>query len=60
LNGAVVKKGEERNIPTPINRMLADVLLRMIDDPERRARWRHNPARMVRAAEEYRTRSGNR
>lgn len=60
LNGAVVKKGEERNIPTPINRMLADVLLRMIDDPERRARWRHNPARMVMAAEEYRTRSGNR
>lgn len=60
LNGAVVKKGEEKNVPTPINRMLAEVLLQMIDDPERRARWRHNPARVVMAAEEYRTRLGSR
>jgi 2-dehydropantoate 2-reductase len=60
LNGAIVRKGEEVGVRTPINRMLTDVLLRMIDDGERRSRWRHNHARILLAAEEYRSRSGNR
>ncbi len=60
LNGAVAKKGEEVGVRTPINRMLTDVLLGMIDDGERRARWRHNHARILLAAEEYRSRSGYR
>ncbi len=60
LNGAVVKKGEEVGVSTPVNRMLTDVLLRLIDDAERRARWRHNQARMLITAEEYRSRSGSR
>ena len=60
LNGAVVRKGDEVGVRTPINHMLTDVLLRLIDDAERRARWRHNQARMLMAAEEYRSRSGNR
>ncbi len=60
LNGAVVKKGEEVGVRTPINRMLTDVLFGMIDDGGRRARWRHNHARILLAAEEYRSRSGYR
>ena len=55
LNGAVVRKGNEVGVRTPINRMLTDVLLRIVETPSERDVWRGNSARLLAAAEEYRT-----
>ncbi len=54
LNGAVVRKGNEVHVPTPVNRMLTDVLLRLVEAPSERELWRHNPARLLASAAEYR------
>ena len=56
LNGAVVKKGEEVNIPTPINSMFTDTLLKLMQDDQRRASWQQNNLRLAVIADEYRNR----
>jgi len=57
LNGAVVKKGEEVGVATPVNRMLTETLLTLVRQPEQRDLWRSSTARMVVTAEEYRSAS---
>ncbi len=56
LNGAVVRQGEEVGVGTPINRMLTEVLLRLAEDEEQRALWRHDHLRLALTASEYRAR----
>ena len=53
LNGATVRKGYEMDVPTPVNRMLTDVLLRLVEDPTERRNWRRNPDRLIAMAAEY-------
>lgn len=53
LNGAAVRKGNENGISTPVNRMLTDLLLRLVDVPSERKLWRHNPERLIAASAEY-------
>lgn len=55
LNGATVRKGREHDVPTPVNRMLTDVLLRVVEDPAERENWRRRPERLLAAAAEYRS-----
>lgn len=52
LNGAVVRKGAEAGVATPINDMLTETLLSLACDPIRQDQWRHNGARLAAAAAE--------
>ena len=54
LNGAVVRKGNQVGVRTPVNRMLTDVLLSLVETPTERELWRGNPVRLQEAAAEYR------
>jgi 2-dehydropantoate 2-reductase len=44
LNGAVAKFGAEAGVPTPVNRTLASILMRLSDGEARREDWRGRPA----------------
>ena len=54
LNGATVRKGSEMKVRTPVNRMLTDVLLQLVEEPSNRDKWRRNPKRLAAAADAYR------
>lgn len=54
LNGSTVRKGEEMDIPTPINRMLTDVLTQLVAEPHKWDGWRRNASRLLDTAEKYR------
>lgn len=54
LNGAVVKLGEQLEIPTPINQLLTETVLSLLDDPESRQAWTGETKRLARSAEKYR------
>lgn len=60
LNGATVLKGKEVGVAAPVNRMLTELLLRLVEDPAERAAWRRNRDRLIAAAAEYRSRHINR
>ena len=47
LNGAVVRKGREVNIATPVNQALTDVLEALVANPAEIAGWRGNHERLV-------------
>jgi 2-dehydropantoate 2-reductase len=49
LNGAVVRLGQEKGVPTPINQLLTETLVDLVQNPEKRAAWQHNHARLVAA-----------
>ena len=49
-NGAVVRKGKEVGISTPVNRLLTQTVQQLVDEPQLRAAWRGNPARLAAAA----------
>jgi 2-dehydropantoate 2-reductase len=49
LNGAVVRKGKEVGIVTPVNRLLTETLLSLLDAPPAQAAWRRNVARLLAA-----------
>jgi 2-dehydropantoate 2-reductase len=51
LNGAVVRKGEEVRVPTPVNRTLADVLGALVAEPREMGRWRGNHAGLLAAVQ---------
>ncbi len=59
LNGAVVKKGEQLHVPTPVNRMLTDILLRLVTEPQQQVVWQHNLLRFIVTAGEYRATHGS-
>lgn len=58
LNGAVVKKGQELGVATPVNQMLTDALITVVTDPAQRDLWRHDHLRLALLATEYRERQG--
>jgi len=47
LNGAVVKRGAQVGISTPVNRTYTDVLLSLVAHPDQRAGWKGNHARLL-------------
>lgn len=59
LNGAVVQKGKEVGIATPINQMFSDVLLMLVEDNAQRGVWQHDHLRLALLATEYRERVKN-
>jgi 2-dehydropantoate 2-reductase len=42
LNGAVVERGKAVGVPTPVNAMLTDTIMQLMQDPEQQALWRGN------------------
>lgn len=53
LNGAVVQKGKELGIATPINQMFTDILMMLVEDEAQRDLWRHDHLRLALLATEY-------
>ena len=56
LNGAVVRKGAEVDVATPVNQVLAEALSSMVASPGEIGAWRGNHARLL-AAVDSRVRS---
>jgi 2-dehydropantoate 2-reductase len=54
LNGAVVRAARAAGTPAPVNRLLTETLVALLDDEGLRAGWRHANARLVSAAADYR------
>lgn len=52
LNGAVVRKGEEVGVATPVNRTLTQTLLTLVAREDDLAHWRHSPQRLIAASGE--------
>lgn len=50
LNGAVVEKGRQVGASTPVNALLTDTLLRLIEHPEERPGWKGAHDRLWQAA----------
>lgn len=49
LNGAVVRKGRQLGITTPINRSLSEIVMQLFAQPELRSQWRGDHARLLAA-----------
>lgn len=49
-NGAIVAKGEEVGVETPVNLLLTQTVRQLVDEPQLRAAWRGNYARLAHAA----------
>jgi len=49
LNGAVVRYGSQKNIPTPVNKLLNDILLRLTDNTLPLNSYRHQPDKLLSA-----------
>ena len=49
-NGAIVRKGEEVGIETPVNRLLTQMVQQAVDEPRSRAAWRGNFDRLATTA----------
>jgi 2-dehydropantoate 2-reductase len=50
LNGAVVRKGKEVGVATPVNRTLTRTLLTLVAREDDLTHWRHNPQHLVAAS----------
>ena len=50
-NGAIVRKGEDVGVETPVNRLLTQTVLQLMAEPQLRAAWRGNFARLAAALE---------
>jgi 2-dehydropantoate 2-reductase len=50
LNGAVVRKGQEVGVKTPVNRALTEVLSALVANPAELGAWHSNHARLVQTA----------
>ena len=48
-NGAIVRKGEEVGIRTPVNRLLSKTVQQLVAEPQLRAAWRGNSTRLAAA-----------
>jgi len=53
LNGAVVQAGSRLGSPTPANRLLADTLMKLVNNQEDPERFRNNPELLIQLAREY-------
>lgn len=56
LNGAVVQRGEQLGVATPVNRAFTDILTRMLQNPEQQTLWDGATVRLVATAGEYQDR----
>lgn len=54
LNGAVVARGKQLGVRTPINALFTDVLLDLVRRREHWPQWQNGVMRLLAAAEEYR------
>ena len=50
-NGAVARWGQERDIATPVSRLLNEIVLHLTAHPEERENWRGNVAKLAQAAQ---------
>jgi len=50
LNGAVVERGRQVGLSTPVNALLTDTLLRLVEHPEERPGWKGAHDRLWQAA----------
>jgi 2-dehydropantoate 2-reductase len=57
LNGAVVRTGEAVHVPTPVNRMLNEVVQRLAHHPSQWPAWQRQPAKLVAEVEFLRQQS---
>jgi 2-dehydropantoate 2-reductase len=57
LNGAVVTRGREVGVATPINVMLTDTVTALMADPDQQGLWRDNVEKLVASAREYQRRA---
>lgn len=55
LNGAIVRAGQAANIPTPVNRALAETLKGIIADRLNRDNFRHRPEKLLAEVTRQRT-----
>lgn len=55
LNGAVVRFGQQVNVPTPINQLFTETVASMLHDADRRAAWSRKQEQLTQSAEKYRT-----
>lgn len=53
LNGAIVHLGKAQGVHTPVNQILTETVLDLVQHPEQRTSWRHNHARLFEAVEAY-------
>ncbi|MCC6454442.1 MAG: ketopantoate reductase family protein [Caldilineaceae bacterium] len=53
LNGAVVVRGQEVGISTPINALLTDTVTALLADPQQQESWRGNVEKLVTGAQAY-------
>jgi len=53
LNGAVVRLGQAQGMRTPVNQMLTETVLTLVQQPEQRTGWQHNHARLLEEVEGY-------
>lgn len=42
LNGAIVERGKQVGVPTPVNTTLVETLMQLVDDPDQMAAWKGN------------------
>ena len=54
-NGAVMHKGSQVGVETPVNRLLTEIVQRLASEPQARAPWRGNVDRLVAAYLESRS-----
>ncbi|MFN8486945.1 MAG: ketopantoate reductase family protein [Caldilineaceae bacterium] len=57
LNGAVVRLGQAQSVRTPVNQLLTETVLTLVQQPEQRTGWQHNHARLLEEVEAYRKRA---
>ena len=53
LNGAVVQAGSRLGSPTPANRLLTDILTKLVNNQESPERFQNNPELLIQLAREY-------
>lgn len=49
LNGAIVERGEEVGVPTPVNKTLVETLMQLVDEPNEIAAWRGSVNKLTEA-----------
>ncbi len=54
LNGAVVRRGAQVGVATPVNQVLTDTLLELANTQQQREQWRHNPGLLLAAVQRAR------
>jgi 2-dehydropantoate 2-reductase len=54
LNGAIVRKGSQVGVPTPVNQVLTETLLSLVGAPQQQEQWRRNSGLLAAAVQRQR------